>query len=171
MTDWRNRIVGQGEEDPEQLLINPGNWRIHPRVQQDALTGVLNDVGWVQNILVNRQTGHVVDGHLRVSLALRNHVPSVPVVYVDLTPEEESLVLATLDPIAAMAGTDKAKLEELIRNTNSDSEQTQVLLTRIVADAGIIPPEFQPVDVSEQPRLDQKKPIQCPNCGAEFSPE
>src|SRR6266704_2927845 len=34
---WRNRIVGHGEEDPEQLLANPKNWRIHPKNQQDAL--------------------------------------------------------------------------------------------------------------------------------------
>jgi len=32
-------------------------------------------------------------------------------------------------------------------------------------------PDFQPVDASEQPRLDQKKPIVCPHCGEEFTPE
>lgn len=32
-------------------------------------------------------------------------------------------------------------------------------------------PDFQPVDASEQPRLDQKKPIVCPHCGEEFQPE
>ena len=37
--------------------------------------------------------------------------------------------------------------------------------------ANLQPPDFAPVDVSEQPRLDQKKPITCPHCGAEFTPE
>ena len=32
-------------------------------------------------------------------------------------------------------------------------------------------PDFQPVDESEQPRLDQKAPIECPECGAEFVPK
>jgi DNA modification methylase len=50
---WRNRIVGHGEEDPTQLLANPKNWRIHPKAQQDALVGVLNEVGWVQDVIVN----------------------------------------------------------------------------------------------------------------------
>ena len=27
---WRNRIVGSGDEPPEQLLANPANWRLHP---------------------------------------------------------------------------------------------------------------------------------------------
>ena len=67
---WRNRIVGQGEEAPDQLLANPRNWRIHPKAQQDALVSVLDQVGWVQEIIVNQRTGYVVDGHLRVSLAI-----------------------------------------------------------------------------------------------------
>ena len=29
-------------------------------------------------------------------------------------------------------------------------------------------PDFQPVGVDEQPRLDQKKPVMCPECGHEF---
>jgi len=29
-TPWRNRIVGTGEEAPDQLLANPQNWRTHP---------------------------------------------------------------------------------------------------------------------------------------------
>ena len=28
---WRNRIIGTGEEAPDQLLANPANWRIHPK--------------------------------------------------------------------------------------------------------------------------------------------
>ena len=38
----------------------------------------------------------------------------VPVVYVELTVEEEALVLASLDPISAMAGTDKDLLGRLV---------------------------------------------------------
>lgn len=34
-----------------------------------------------------------------------------------------------------------------------------------------IVPDFQPVSEDEQGRLDQKKPIICPECGAEFTPK
>jgi len=68
---WRNRITGSGEEAPDQLLANPANWRIHPKAQQDALAGALDAVGWVQQVLVNRRSGFVVDDHARVALALR----------------------------------------------------------------------------------------------------
>ena len=106
-TAWRNRIVGHGEEAPEQLIANPANWRGHPKEQQAALAGALGEVGWVAQVLVNRTTGHVVDGHLRVELAVARHEPAVPVAYVELTGEEERLFLASLDPLAAMAVAEK----------------------------------------------------------------
>ena len=63
VANFRNRIVGYEEVDPEQLLANPRNWRIHPQNQQEALEGVLEEVGWIDDIIVNQQTGFVVDGH------------------------------------------------------------------------------------------------------------
>ena len=119
---WANRIVGSGAEAPDALLANPADWRVHPKAQQDALGGVLDQVGWVQQVLVNRRTGHVVDDHLRVALAIGRGEPSVPVLYVELSPEEEALVLASLDPLAAMASTDEAKLRELLASVSVDSE-------------------------------------------------
>lgn len=124
----RSRIVGHGEEAPDQLLANPSNWRIHPKAQQDALAGVLGEVGWVQSVIVNRTTGNLVDGHLRVSLALREGTPTIPVVYVELTPEEENLVLATIDPIGAMAATDKAQLETLLAEVSTNDPAVRDLL-------------------------------------------
>jgi ParB-like chromosome segregation protein Spo0J len=112
---WRSRIVGHGEEAPDQLLANPLNFRVHPKPQQGALAGVLDEVGWVQDVIVNQQTGHVIDGHLRVSLAISRNEPSIPVVYVDLNEAEEKLILATIDPLSAMAATDAEKLDELLR--------------------------------------------------------
>lgn len=121
MANWKNRIVGHGEEAPDQLLAHPRNWRSHPGFQQNALAAVLEDVGVVQNIIVNKRTGHLVDGHLRVMLAMRGEQPSIPVVYVDLTEEEESKILATLDPIGALAQTDQDKLDELLAGVNGSS--------------------------------------------------
>lgn len=78
MTHWQNRIIGEGIEAPDQLLANPANWRIHPKPQQDALTSVLDTVGWVQRVIVNKRTGHIVDGHLRVEMAISRNEPGVP---------------------------------------------------------------------------------------------
>jgi hypothetical protein len=103
-------------EAPDQLLANPRNWRVHPQHQVDALEGLLSAVGWVQRVIVNRTTGHVVDGHARVALGLRRSEPEVPVLYVELSEAEEQLVLAALDPIAGLAGTDQALLDGLLED-------------------------------------------------------
>jgi DNA modification methylase len=110
---WRNRIVGHGEELASQLLANPKNWRLHPTNQRAALEGVLKEVGWVQEVIVNRRTGFVVDGHLRAAMAI-SAGEKVPIVFVDLSEEEEALILATLDPLSAMAASDQKAFEGLV---------------------------------------------------------
>ena len=133
----KNRIIGSGEEQLDQIMFNPRNWRIHPLSQQDALKGVLEEVGWVQEVIVNKRTGHLVDGHLRCQLAAREGAKTIPVKYVDLSEDEEALVLATLDPIAAMAATDKQKLEELFQDINSDNENVQKMISEIAEHNGM----------------------------------
>ena len=111
---WKDRIVGQGSEAPDQLLANPDNWRGHPVEQQNAVEELLERLGWVQRIIVNRRTGHVVDGHLRVDLAMRHGEEMVPVAYIDVSAEEERLMLATFDPSSAMAFADSEKLDAIL---------------------------------------------------------
>lgn len=111
---WKNRIVGHSMVAPGELMANPRNWRIHPAHQREALAGVLDEIGWVQQVVVNKRNGLMVDGHLRAALALSRNEPDVPVIYVDLAEDEEAIILASLDPLAALAITDEAKLTELL---------------------------------------------------------
>lgn len=135
---WHNRVVGHGEEAPDQLAANPRNWRIHPRPQADALAGVLDEVGWVGDVLVNRTTGFVVDGHLRVSLALQRDEPTIPVRYVELTEAEEALVLATFDPISAIAATDRDQLDALLRDVSTGEAAVQSMLAEMAEREGVV---------------------------------
>ena len=166
---WQNRIVGHGEEAPDQLLANPENWRIHPKPQQDALAGVLDQVGWVQDVIVNQRTGHVVDGHLRVSLAISREEASVPVVYVDLDEHEERLILATLDPLAAMAATDSTKLDELLREVSTGDAALQAMLDGLAQSAGIVPGDVEAPDDFGAYGEDLETEYRCPKCAYEWS--
>lgn len=135
---WRNRIIGHGIARVDELLANPRNARIHPKSQSDALEGVLESVGIVQDVIVNQRTGFMLDGHLRVSLALRRGEPDLPVKYVDLNEAEEALVLATFDPIGALAIADTGKLDELITDIRDaglpTTAGTDALLDALVAE-------------------------------------
>lgn len=164
---WQNRIVGEGVESPTQLLANPSNWRIHPKHQQDALTAVLDKVGWVQRVIVNKRTQHIVDGHLRVSLAISRNEPEVPVVYVDLSEQEELAVLATIDPLSAMAATDSAKLAELLDSVQIDDAALEAVLKGIGETSGALIPDVDFKEYGED-TADDVKMCRCPECGHEF---
>lgn len=150
---WRNRIVGEGEEDPRELIPNPGNWRRHPSAQAAAMTGALDQVGWVQRVLVNKRTGRMVDGHLRVELALKRGEERVPVLFVDLDEEEEKLVLASLDPLAAMAERDGQKLQGLLGDVTVDSAELARMLKALGQRSGLVDPDFVP-PVPEAPYVE-----------------
>jgi DNA modification methylase len=126
-TQWRNRIVGHSEEEPDQLLAHESNFRRHPGGQRDALRGSLNGLGWVKSVLVNRLSGKVVDGHARVEEALSAGC-KVPVDWVELTPEEERLALAVLDPISEMATRDDEALAALLADVSTSDAGLQALL-------------------------------------------
>lgn len=119
---WNNKIVGHGEVDPKTLEANVYNWRTHPRQQRNALEGALNEVGWVQPVMVNKRTGRLVDGHLRVVVALERGEASIPVTYVDLDENEERVILASLDLITTLAGTDDAALQTLLDEIEVDDD-------------------------------------------------
>jgi len=121
---WQNRIIGYSEEPPNKLVANPANWRIHGQAQQEALGGVLTEVGLVQNIICNKTTGNIVDGHLRVAMALQSGQPMVPVTWVELSEAEEAMVLATLDPIAAMAAADRQQCTAAVHAGDCQTHQT-----------------------------------------------
>lgn len=142
---WDSKIVGHGKVAPDQLLANPFNWRIHSSYQQAALTSAIDEIGFVRSVTVNRQTQHVIDGHLRVVLALRRNEPEIDVEYVDLTPEQELIALATLDSIAALAGTDAEKVREIRSGVHTADPVLDEFLTTLAA------PALADVKTTEQP--------------------
>lgn len=134
----RSRIVGEGEEAPDQLLANPLNWRRHPKQQQEALEAMLRTVGWVQRVIVNRRTQHIVDGHLRVEVALRRNEPRVPVLYVDLSEDEEKVVLAAIDPIGGLAETDQGMLDALLEGLQTGDDDLDAFLRSLQSEQPVV---------------------------------
>lgn len=130
---WRNRIVESAEVAASELMANPRNARKHPPSQRAALKGVLNEVGWVGRVIVNRTTGLLIDGHLRVEEAAKRK-ETIPVDFVDLTPAEEAMMLALYDPIGAMAETDQAMLDELMAAIETTDEALLELIAGLTSE-------------------------------------
>lgn len=127
----KSSITGEGIENPTQLLANPFNYRRHPKEQLDALEGALEELGWIQRVIVNQTTGHMIDGHARVELAIRRAEQEVPVIYVALTERQERIALATLDPITGLAYHDEETLASLLDGLTADNEHLANFLESI----------------------------------------
>jgi DNA modification methylase len=109
--------------EAESLQDNPRNWRRHPQKQMAALRDVIAEVGWAGALLYNEATGRLLDGHLRKKLG-----GIMPVLIGSWTEEQERKILATLDPLAAMAEAEAPILEALLREVDTDSAAIQGML-------------------------------------------
>ena len=97
---WRNRIVGHGSRSPQALVPNPYG-RGKPLDLELALAGQsLASIGWFLPVIVNQVTGHIIDGHSRVTMAITRGELLVPVMYLDLSIEEERRVRDFFDGTA-----------------------------------------------------------------------
>jgi len=129
---WTNRIVGHAEVDPRTLAKNPKNARKHPSFQKQAMGAALDSVGWIQEVIVNQRTGRMLDGHLRVDLALSRKEVTVPVKYVDLSEEEENEVLLTFDPLGDYARTDRRLMKSLVESLEKSERPVRAELESLI---------------------------------------
>jgi ParB-like chromosome segregation protein Spo0J len=127
---------------PAELAENPLNWRTHPGEQLTALADVISEIGWAGAALYNERTGRLIDGHARKKIGLEKGYEKIPVLIGSWDEATEAKILASLDPIGAMATADAAKLEALLREVGTDSEALQQMLDDLARDAGIVPPEI-----------------------------
>lgn len=152
---------------------NPLNWRRHPQRQLAALDTLIfgqEGVGWAGVVLINERRPDegwpegsrptVIDGHARLKLALEKDEP-VPALIGQWTGTQEKTILATLDPLGAMAETDAEMLDTLLGQIETDDAVLQAMLKDLAEEAGLehfVPPPADFGDVPE-PKLDQVKEL------------
>ena len=135
----RDRIKELRRVRAGDLRPHPKNWRTHPEEQQNALRGILAEVGYVDALIVRELPDgslQIVDGHLR---AETTPDALVPVLIVDLDDKEADKVLATFDPLGAMAEPDEEQLAALLKGIETDSEALAAMLEQLAQDAGCEP--------------------------------
>jgi hypothetical protein len=124
----RDRIVEIKEIPGNQIRPNPLNWRVHPPSQVGAMKGILAEIGSVDVLkVVPLPDGayQLVDGHLRAEIMGDQPIRCA---VLDLTEAESREVLATFDPLGALAERNQEMLDDLLEGLDSDSEALQELL-------------------------------------------
>ncbi len=117
------------------LVPNPKNWRRHGAAQASALEGILAEIGYADALLVRElDDGRLmlIDGHLR---AETTPDIEVPVLLLDVDQEEADKLLATLDPMAAMAQTDAERFKALLATVQTASPAVEDLLRHTAGNA------------------------------------
>lgn len=131
----RDRIKELRRVPAALLRPHPRNWRRHPPQQQDALRGLLNEIGYADALLARELPDgslELIDGHLRAETTPESHVP---VLVLDLSDAEAAKLLATLDPLAAMAQRDEELLASLVQEVHTEHAALQQLLDALLAAA------------------------------------
>ena len=121
----RNRVRELRRVKAVDLVPNPKNWRTHPKGQQDALRGILAEVGYADALLARELPDGslmLVDGHLRAETTPEQEVP---VLVLDIDEAEADKLLLSLDPLAALAETNAVALDALLREVDTGSEGLQ----------------------------------------------
>ncbi|HUT11869.1 MAG TPA: ParB N-terminal domain-containing protein [Thermoguttaceae bacterium] len=151
----RDRIKELRRVQAGLLKPHPKNWRTHPQRQQDALRGLLAEIGYADALLARELpdgTLELIDGHLRAETTPE---AEVPVLIVDLDEAEAAKLLALHDPLAGLAESDHDVLAELLAEVETENEAVRKLLDEMLVEPelpaegdleGSLPPE---VDVPE----------------------
>ena len=147
----RNRIVEHVVVRAGDLAPHPLNFRRHPAAQRAALAASYEEVGFARSLLGFRRPDGVIqliDGHLR-----RDLDPEMPVTVevLDVTDEEACKLLLTLDPLAALAESDAATLDQLRKITHADSDVLQRFWQALASPPQALPePAGPPPAIAEQ---------------------
>ena len=133
----RDRIRELRRVKATELKPNAKNWRTHPRSQQNALRGVLEEIGYADALLARELPDgslELIDGHLRAEITPEM---LVPVLVLDVSEAEAEKILLTHDPLVKIAGVDDAALGELLSSVETDSQAVQNMLDSLADRYGI----------------------------------
>lgn len=127
----RDRIKDLRRVPAKTLRPHPKNWRTHPEHQRDALQGVLAEIGYADALLARELPDgslELIDGHLRAETTPE---AEVPVLVLDLNDAEADKLLALLDPLSDMAGSDADTLAALLSGVETENEAVRRVLDEL----------------------------------------
>src|SRR5260370_22149878 len=130
------------------------NGRRDPKVQANALRGLLNEIGIADALLARELPDgrlQLIDGHLRAETMPDEEVP---VLLLNLNEAEADKLLLSLDPLAAMATADNQRLNDLLDTVRSDDPAVLALLDEIRAKEGLLLQELGDL-ADPEPQIDK----------------
>lgn len=154
-------------KNPKDLKDHPKNRNQHGSDQIERLAELYKYHGIRHPIIVSKLSNCIVAGHGRKLAAIRAGIDKYPVVYQEFKSKESEYAFIQADnAIALWAELDIESIKMDILELNKDFNLDLLGMKNFSLD--II--NFQPGTIDDQGKLDEKKKIECPECGYEFTP-
>jgi len=132
----RDRVKEFRRVKASELGSNPKNWRKHTGKQRGVMKTLLSEIGFAGAVLARESdTGLVlIDGHLRQEMVDIDF--EIPLLILDVTEKEADGILATYDPVSAMAGADSSSLEELLSGLGEVGNDMSAVFSQVAEEYG-----------------------------------
>jgi ParB-like chromosome segregation protein Spo0J len=155
-----------------ELIPYARNAKKHPPEQVAQIAASIREWGVCVPILVD-EDGMVIAGHGRLQAAQKLGLAEVPVMVAKGWTRAQKQAYGLADnKLTENGGWD----EELLRVELGDLQEQNPDLLPLIGfseaelEAALAEPDFEPVGIEDQGRLDEKSPVCCPKCGHEFRP-
>lgn len=153
----------------DKLLPHPDNPR---QGDVGAIVESIKANGFYGYVVAQTSTRHVIVGNHRLKAAKQLGMKTIPVLWMDITDDRAKRILLADNRTNDLASYDNEALAGMLKElmeTDVQLEGTAFDEDALNALLEDIEHNFEPED-DDQPRLDQKKPVTCPNCDHEFTP-
>ena len=164
------QIINQTTETVAIDAVRP-----HPSNPRQGDIGAIHQSidanGFYGAVIAQKATGHILAGNHRWQAARQAGATEVPVTWVDVDDDHALRILLADNRTNDLASYDDSALADVLKElqestgtlagTGYDGDDLDDLLAELN-------PNFLPTD-EEPPRLDQKAPVTCPECGHEFT--
>jgi len=131
-------VVRHADVAPADLLAHPDNVTIHTVEQQAEMVRMVGRIGWAASVLVSVNSGRIIDGHMRVAVALNAGATTVPVDYVDLSEDEERKALLYLKRMPSLAGLDRVNLAEVLEQVATLDADIEAMASAFARSSGLL---------------------------------
>lgn len=155
--------------DVDDVEPHPDN----PRVGDvERIAESLTENGQYRPIVVQQSTRQILAGNHTWKAARQLGWTHVDVTFVDVDDDRARRILLADNRTADLATYEDEQLADLLTALAEDEAAsfagtgfTAADLDELMYALGRQVPDFEPEDDDEQPRLDQRDPIECPECG------
>ena len=183
---FRDRIKELRRVPANTLKLNAKNWREHGDDQREAFQDIATQIG-IADAAIARELEdgslELIDGHMRTETLGDQEIP---VLVLDVDEAEADTLLATMDPLAALADLNRSKLSGLLSGLTVEADSIKMMLNDLAGDNGLFAVNYTPDATSQvvtQEQVDahtevlanqMAKPpaelheITCPHCGEDF---